>query len=325
MIRWWNQTQIWQRLVIFGLAMVLFVLGMHTWVWSSLNSSIVRLDQDIAGLTQKNQDSIKSIALLSDVEQEVAILREKLSPRIQHLPVRVAPQAFRRNVVDIGKRTGVAVRLWKPKKSFMKIDPSDVPLDIVVRVEGSFYGTVQFLNELLQLSWIQTVNPLVLDEKNLELAIPSTVMTDFTIHVLATRDLQQAQEESRNLRCWHQIAEDDPLTCTWMNHEGLIWCSKVSRNTCASNKSLQLSGSYSSVVLIGNPLRQWNFTVFEFPQKANRFYEESCFALAHAVQGMIMKISVIHFKPINKPRSFSLASSKKLRILNHQKNPSNLN
>ena len=194
MIRWWNQTLIWQRFMIFGLSMVLFVLGMHAWVWSSLDSSIVRLDQDIAYLTQKNQDAIKSIALLRDEEQEVAILREKLSPRIQHLPVRVEPQAFRKAVVDIGKRTGVAVRLWKPKESLMKVDQSDVPLDIVVKVEGSFYGTVEFLNELLQLSWIQTVNPLVLVRKQGTSNSP-TVTTDFTIEVFVARDIQQAKEK----------------------------------------------------------------------------------------------------------------------------------
>ncbi len=194
MIRWWHQTPIWQRFVIFGLALVLFVLGMHTWVWSSLDNSIGRLDQDIAELTKKNQESIKSIALLSDVVQELAILREKMSPRIQHLPVRVAPRAFRKVVVDIGKRTGVAVRLWKPKKSLMKVDQSDIPVDIVVRVEGSFFGTVQFLNELLQLSWIQTVNPLVLVRKQ-ETSNSPTLTTDFTIEVLGVRDIQQAKEK----------------------------------------------------------------------------------------------------------------------------------
>ena len=192
MIRWWHQTPIWQRFMIFGLAMALFVLGMHTWVWSSLDSSMVRLDQDIAHLTQKNQDAIKSIALLRNVEQEVAILREKLSPRIQHLSLRVEPQAFRKDVVDIGKRNGVAVRLWKPKKSLMEVEQSDVPLDIVVKVEGSFYGTVQFLNELLQLSWIQTVNPLVLVRKQGTSNSP-TVTTNFTIDVFAPRDIQQAK------------------------------------------------------------------------------------------------------------------------------------
>jgi Tfp pilus assembly protein PilO len=128
------------------------------------------------------------------VEQEVEILRQKLSTGVQHLPVRVAPQAFRRQVVDIGKRTGVAVRLWKPKKSLMKVDESDIPLDIVVRVEGSFYATVQFLNEILELSWIQTVNSLVLGRKQ-ETSNSSMVTTDFTIDVLAGRDIQQAKEK----------------------------------------------------------------------------------------------------------------------------------
>jgi Tfp pilus assembly protein PilO len=194
MIRWWNQALIWQRFMIFGIVTILFVLGMHTWVWSSLNSSIVRLDQDIASLIQNNQDAIKSIALLRGVEQEVAILREKLTPRIQHLPVRVEPEVFRKAVVNIGQRTGVAVRLWKPKKFSLKSDQSDAPLDIVVRVEGSFYGTVEFLNELLQLSWIQTVNPLVLVRKKGTSNSP-TVTTDFTIEVFAARDIQQAKEK----------------------------------------------------------------------------------------------------------------------------------
>ena len=86
--------------------MVLFILGMHTWVWSSLDSSIFRLDQDIAGLTQKNQEFIKSIALLSNVEQELAILREKLYTRIQHLPVRVAPQAFEEMLLILRNEPG---------------------------------------------------------------------------------------------------------------------------------------------------------------------------------------------------------------------------
>lgn len=194
MIRWWNQTPTWQRLMIFGIIMVLFVLGMHTWVWSALDSSIVRLDQDIASLTQNNQNAIKSIALLRGVEQEVAILREKLSPRIQHLPVRVEPQAFRKAIVNIGQRTGVAVRLWKPKKSLMKDDQSEAPLDIVVRVEGSFFSTVQFLDELLELSWIQTLNPLVLVRKQ-GTSNSLTVTTDFTIGVFGARDIQQVKEK----------------------------------------------------------------------------------------------------------------------------------
>jgi Tfp pilus assembly protein PilO len=109
MIHWWNEIPTWQRFVFFGLAVALFVLGMHSWVWSSLDSSIAMLTHDIAGLTQKNQESIQNIALLKGVEQEVVLLREKLSPTLQQLSVGGEPLAFRREIVDIGKRTGVSI------------------------------------------------------------------------------------------------------------------------------------------------------------------------------------------------------------------------
>ncbi len=190
---WWQQTPMWQRLVFLGVAMVLWVLGMHTWVWSPLDQGIERLTVDIAGLNQKNQLFLKRIASLKHVEQEVAFLREKLSPRVQQLPIKVAPRSFRRDIVHIGERTGVVIRLWKPKKSLVAIEHSESSLDIVVKVEGSFHGTAQFLDELLQVSWIQAVNPLVLARK-LEIIDASIITTDFTIHVLTARDIQQVTE-----------------------------------------------------------------------------------------------------------------------------------
>jgi len=130
----------------YGLIIVVLFLGIGvaSWGWTQV----------------KHQESIKKIASLNHLAQEVALLREKLPPRIQQLSVRVEPRAFRRDIVNIGKRTGVVVRLWKPKKSLMAIEHSEVSLDIVVKVEGSFHGTVRFLDELLQVSWIQAVNPL---------------------------------------------------------------------------------------------------------------------------------------------------------------------
>jgi Tfp pilus assembly protein PilO len=190
---WWRQTPTGQRLVLLGLTVVLYVLGMQTWVWSSLDQSIEGIKADIAGLTRSNQESIKKISSLNHVEEEVILLREKLAPHLQQLAVRVEPQAYRRDIVNIGKRTGVVVRLLKPKNSLMASEHSKTAPDIVVKVEGSFHRTVQFLDELLELSWIQTVNPLVLARKP-EPNPSSTVTTDFTIHVLATRDIQQVKE-----------------------------------------------------------------------------------------------------------------------------------
>jgi Tfp pilus assembly protein PilO len=193
MIHWWNEIPTWQRFVFFGLAVALFVLGMHSWVWSSLDSSIAMLTHDIAGLTQKNQESIQNIALLKGVEQEVVLLREKLSPTLQQLPVGGEPLAFRREIVDIGKRRGVSIRLWNPPKKMRDSEQSDASLDIIVRVEGSFFGTVQFLDDLLQLSWIQTVNPLVIVRKQ-DAGNASLVTTDFTIKGVVSESFLQTKE-----------------------------------------------------------------------------------------------------------------------------------
>lgn len=193
MIHWWNEALTWQRLVIVGSAMALFVLGMQSWVWSSLDDSIAMLTHDIAGLTQKNQASIKRIMSFKEVEREVALLREKLPSEIQQLPVGAEPSAVRREIVDIGKRTGVSVRLWKPQPQMAPSEQSEVSLDIIVRVEGSFYGTVQFLDELLQLSWVQTVNPLVLIRKH-DANSGSLVTTNFTIKGIASHQFQQTKK-----------------------------------------------------------------------------------------------------------------------------------
>lgn len=193
MIYWWNETPIWQRFVIFGLAVGLFGLGMQTWVWSSQENSILLLTRDIADLTKNNQEAIKTIASLKDVEREVVSLREKLPPILQQLPVGVEPQTFRRDVVNIGKQTGVSVRLWNPQKNLLDAKQSDASLSIIVRVEGSFHGTVQFLEELLELSWIQTVNPLVLIRKP-DAGNTSLVTTDFTIKGLAPQRFLSTKE-----------------------------------------------------------------------------------------------------------------------------------
>lgn len=193
MIHWWNEAPTWQRFVIVGSAVALLVLGLQSWVWSPLDHSIAMLTHEIAGLTQKNQASIKSITSLKDVEREVSLLRERVPSKFLQLPVGADPPTVRREIVDIGKRTGVFVRLWKPQQKLVNGEQAEVSLDIIVRVEGSFYGTVQFLDELLQLPWVQTVNPLVLIRKP-DISSAFLVMTDFTINGLEFHQFQQTKK-----------------------------------------------------------------------------------------------------------------------------------
>lgn len=193
MIQGLYETPIWQRVVLFGLVMVLFLWGMQTWVWDSLDRSAAALTQEIDGLARKNHESIRSLASLTEVEQDVIALREKFLLGYQESPARVEPQSFRRAVVNIGKRSGVSVRFWNPQKSLETIQDSDASLDIVVKVEGSFYDTVQFMNNVLQLSWVQTVNPLRIVRKQ-NISNASLVMTNFTLKCIVSRDNQERKK-----------------------------------------------------------------------------------------------------------------------------------
>lgn len=193
MIPKWDQTTAWQRVVLFGFTMILFVMGIQTWVWDSLDQSIIKLDQDIAALTQKNQESTKSIAVLHNVEQDVVALREKLTPGFTPIPRSVGPNAFRKEVANIAKRTGVVVHLWNPQQTFVNAQEPDSSLDIVVRVEGRFYDTVQFIHDVLKLSWVQTVNPMMLARKQ-DNSGDSIVKTDFTIKGFVSKEIQQMDD-----------------------------------------------------------------------------------------------------------------------------------
>ena len=196
MIQRWNESPIWQRFVILGLAAALLVLGINSGGWNSLDQSMARITQDVADLNQKNQESIQSIVLLKGMEQELSLLRKKLATIPQHAPVGVEPQAFRREIMNIGKQMGVSVRLWKPQKRLIENETSDTSLDIIVRVEGSFYSTVQFLDGLLELSWVQTVDPLVLIRKQ-DVNNSSLVTTDFTIKGVASQFFLRTKETQK--------------------------------------------------------------------------------------------------------------------------------
>ncbi len=193
MISKWNQTTAWQRFAIFALTMIVFVAGIQTWVWDSLNHSISTLNHDIAELTQKHQESTKSIAMLQNVEQDVIVLREKLARTVAPLPRSLGPKAFRKDVANIATRTRVVVLLWNPQQTFLNAQDPDSSLHIAVSVEGRFYDTVQFVNDVLKLSWVQTVNPMKLARKQDD-HDAYLVKTDFTIKGVVSKEIHETED-----------------------------------------------------------------------------------------------------------------------------------
>ena len=190
---WWHQMSSGQRLALFGLVVVLYLLGMHTWFWGPLDQSIEVLHGEVERLKQENQHSIQTLASFKKLEGEVIELREELLPWVQQFPANLGSQVFRRDVVTIGRRSGVTVRLWKPNTLLVDAERSKTPLGILIRVEGEFHDTVQFLDDLLEFSWVQSLEYMVLSRKQ---GWPrgTTVTTDLTIYGLTPKGLQHIQD-----------------------------------------------------------------------------------------------------------------------------------
>ena len=193
MNRWWPHRSIGQRWTLLGLAVLLYLLGMQIWFWGPLNQSIDRLQGEVARLKHDNQQTVQKLASFKTLEGEVIELREELLPLLQHFPTKLEAKAFRKDVVTIGTRNGVTVRLWKPNEPLVETDPAEAPLVITVRVEGAFYDTLQFLNDVLEVSWVQDLENMVMTRKLGE-SRRTIVTTDLTLYGLTPKHLQEIQE-----------------------------------------------------------------------------------------------------------------------------------
>jgi Tfp pilus assembly protein PilO len=131
-------------------------------MWQSMNRSLEELQQEVALLDQEGQGLIQKAASLKSIESDINVLREKLAARVQKFPEYVESKVFRRDVMEIAKRRSVTVLVWKPKGPLTGLQHSEDSIPITVRVEGSFQGTVQFLDDLRQLAWVESIPSIVL-------------------------------------------------------------------------------------------------------------------------------------------------------------------
>lgn len=162
MIVRWRSLSIRHQLGFLVVAMLVFLLGMHLVVWREMDRSIEMLQQETARLDLESQGLIQKMDTLKVLENDITQLRENLSFRVQQFPQNIKSNTFRRDVVEISKRRNVTIRLWKPEVPLMDLQDSETSIPITVKLEGDFQGTLQFLDELRRLPWVQSIASLAL-------------------------------------------------------------------------------------------------------------------------------------------------------------------
>lgn len=173
--------------------MFVFLLVIHIMIWAPMNQSIEVLQQEMVRLDQESQGLIKKIGSLKAIEMDIIKLRENLSSRVQQFPENIESKTFRRDVVEIAKLRRVTVRVWKPEAPLMGLQYSETSIPITVRVEGDFQGTVQFLDELRKLPWIQSIASLVMARRQ-ESEDSSLIVTNIVIHGMTPIGIEHVQK-----------------------------------------------------------------------------------------------------------------------------------
>lgn len=158
----WKSLSSWHQLSLLAVGIMVCLLGVHLVMWQSMDRSIEMLQQEVARLDLESKGLIQKIGSLNVVERDITTLRENLSSRVRQFPENIESNTFRREVVEIAKRRNVTVRLWKPEIPLSDLQHSQTSIPITVKLEGDFQGTLQFLDDLRQLAWVQSIASLVI-------------------------------------------------------------------------------------------------------------------------------------------------------------------
>lgn len=193
MIARWTALSIWHRLGLSGIVMLVCLLSLHLIIWREMDQSIEMLQQEVARLDQEGQGLIPKLGSLKAIEKDITELRENLSSQVQQFPEHIEAKNFRRDVVEIAKRRSVIVRVWKPEVPLMGLQHSETSIPITVRIEGDFKGTVQFLDELSQLPWIQSIGSIGMARRQ-GIEDSSLIITNIAVYGLTSLGIEHVQK-----------------------------------------------------------------------------------------------------------------------------------
>ena len=193
MMTQWKSLSLWCRFGFLVGVMLVCLLGIHFVMWDTMNDSIKQLQEEVSRLDQESRGLTKKTESLNTIEKEVNSLRENLATRVQQFPENMESKVFRRDVIEIAKRRNVTVRVWKPERPLTELQHSEFSIPIALKVEGNFRGTVQFLDDLRQLAWVERIPSITLAGKPDNEHSP-LVSTNLVMHGLTPLGIEHVQQ-----------------------------------------------------------------------------------------------------------------------------------
>ena len=190
----WYRTSRNQRMLLAGVVVVLSVLCLQVFLWSPLQESAMRLENEITTLRSSYQVKAKQLEELNDLETKIQTVRKRISPdRVRQVK---EVQSFRQDIARVAQESHVVFRLWEEKFRKPVGSSEEKGISIDLRIEGDFPQTLEFFDRLSGLDWVKRIDSVVITPKahqeNTGIVSVEMNLNGVSPEFLQSRDLQLA-------------------------------------------------------------------------------------------------------------------------------------
>lgn len=157
---WLKALPIYQKFAAIGLVAVIIVALFFYFLYIPKNNQIAALQTDIAKLQNDISVNDTKARRLDELTRENAELERQLAEKKEQLPPEAEIASLLKQVSDLGLRTGLDFKLWKPgaKKSNESGLYAEIPVD--VEVAGGYHTTAMFFDRISKLPRIVNIGDL---------------------------------------------------------------------------------------------------------------------------------------------------------------------
>ena len=147
-----------QKWISLSLIVAVILIAFVWFIWIPENSEISQLNGEMAGLNNEINIHRTKVRRLDELKKENMELQRQLAVLKEQLPPEAEVEILLKQVSELGGRTGLDFKLWKPVEK--KQSPSGLYVEIPVNVEvaGGYHSLGVFFDKISKLPRIINVS-----------------------------------------------------------------------------------------------------------------------------------------------------------------------
>jgi type IV pilus assembly protein PilO len=150
----------YQRLIVFALLLLLCLGGFIYVVYLPKTEELVQLKKQIAGLEAEIRTNQAMADKLPMLKEENVRLEAQLATLQQELPLGSEAVALLKQIAELGVKSGLDFKLWRPGKSHPGGNGLYVEYPVNVEVAGGYHALARFFDQIGHLQRIVNVTNL---------------------------------------------------------------------------------------------------------------------------------------------------------------------